>query len=214
MLSVDASRKQITDALVVYDNSPRSSTVYIAFPNAEGAVVVGNAGDLCAYLKKLAGELLAGGQEALLRRLRDIADLPDTSTIIKNTKIKQRIVIEQILYGGVRAKLVALQPLECVGPGCVQKDDDGNLKSCSTCRCVKYCSKACQKRHWKDARGHKGVCAALAEATADVSKNGVQNAGLAASTTKAMAEFTRNDLYALSQLSPSLRTLFKAQQGL
>lgn len=34
---------------------------------------------------------------------------------------------------------------------------------CAVCRKARYCSKACQKQHWKQ---HKLVCKALAEAAA------------------------------------------------
>jgi hypothetical protein len=39
------------------------------------------------------------------------------------------------------------------------------LTACSGCRVMLYCSKDCQRTHWK-AGGHKGQCAALAAAAA------------------------------------------------
>ena len=35
----------------------------------------------------------------------------------------------------------------------------GNLKTCSGCVCVHYCSVACQKRHWT--KEHKGECSRM-----------------------------------------------------
>ena len=36
-------------------------------------------------------------------------------------------------------------------------------KPCAGCRCPRYCSRACQKRHWKaTAGGHKAACGAMA----------------------------------------------------
>jgi hypothetical protein len=39
--------------------------------------------------------------------------------------------------------------------------DDVNLKKCSRCKTVKYCSRACQKDDWKE---HRAVCNAAAAA--------------------------------------------------
>ena len=39
------------------------------------------------------------------------------------------------------------------------KDGTG-FERCSKCKCVRYCSRECQRAHWK--RSHKKVCAHLA----------------------------------------------------
>jgi hypothetical protein len=43
----------------------------------------------------------------------------------------------------------------CANPGCSKTD---NLKNCSRCKQVQYCSRECQAAHWKN--GHKGCCKA------------------------------------------------------
>ena len=33
-----------------------------------------------------------------------------------------------------------------------------NMKTCSGCKCAIYCSKACQRAHWKKDGGHQNMC--------------------------------------------------------
>jgi hypothetical protein len=51
----------------------------------------------------------------------------------------------------------------CAGCGAVRKLDELPYKSCSACRAVSYCTKECQKKHWKQ---HKKECATLAASAA------------------------------------------------
>ncbi|CAN0435888.1 unnamed protein product [Ectocarpus sp. 13 AM-2016] len=39
--------------------------------------------------------------------------------------------------------------------GCSNCGKDGSLRPCSRCRHVRYCSRDCQRQHWKD---HKRDC--------------------------------------------------------
>jgi hypothetical protein len=56
-------------------------------------------------------------------------------------------------------------PRMCGNSSCSNSDVTSDLKSCSVCRCVDYCSRKCQKLDWK-AR-HKEICKKVA---ADVRK--------------------------------------------
>ena len=47
------------------------------------------------------------------------------------------------------------------GAGCAH----AGIKVCANCRAVRYCSKDCQRRHWKE--GHKAKCQAAQAAAAD-----------------------------------------------
>lgn len=54
----------------------------------------------------------------------------------------------------------------CCAPGCATHPHDigegGKMQRCSGCRLLQYCSRECQKRHWKQERWpHKAVCARL-----------------------------------------------------
>lgn len=47
----------------------------------------------------------------------------------------------------------------CAGCGSI----DRKLLKCSGCKCVRYCSKACQTKHWKN---HKKLCKIISSAKA------------------------------------------------
>lgn len=52
----------------------------------------------------------------------------------------------------------------CGAPGCDQRERDlgRRLQRCAACGVLQYCSKECQKRHWKaDEASHKAVCARI-----------------------------------------------------
>jgi len=51
-----------------------------------------------------------------------------------------------------------LQPLldRCSFPQCGRKGETCNLRTCTRCSNAKYCSKECQRKHWKV--GHKDKC--------------------------------------------------------
>jgi len=49
---------------------------------------------------------------------------------------------------------------KCAKCGQGAKDEAHKLMLCSSCKCVHYCSKVCQKLDWKQ---HKGLCASLAK---------------------------------------------------
>jgi hypothetical protein len=49
----------------------------------------------------------------------------------------------------------------CAYPGCNKSHGRETLQRCSRCLSVRYCGKACQKKHWKS--GHKKECPKLAK---------------------------------------------------
>ena len=52
-------------------------------------------------------------------------------------------------------------PLTCCNPMCSNEDDKiaPKFKYCAKCKYARYCSKECQRMHWKN--GHKEACAPL-----------------------------------------------------
>ena len=46
----------------------------------------------------------------------------------------------------------------CSSCGKPRSASGGNMKSCSGCKCAIYCSKVCQRAHWKKDGGHKTMC--------------------------------------------------------
>ena len=56
-------------------------------------------------------------------------------------------------------RLCGLQVCACCG--CTVAE----LRKCSACRAVGYCSRECQAKHWKAAGGHKQECGRLAAAS-------------------------------------------------
>ena len=50
---------------------------------------------------------------------------------------------------------IMVSNVESVAPCVVCGTTVGGTQSCSVCRSVFYCSKACQKRHWRE---HKVTC--------------------------------------------------------
>ncbi|EJD49424.1 hypothetical protein AURDEDRAFT_182952 [Auricularia subglabra TFB-10046 SS5] len=60
----------------------------------------------------------------------------------------------------------------CATPGCTVHPQDvpgGKLQRCGACKLVQYCSRECQKRHWKAAEyPHKRVCVQLKDLQVDV----------------------------------------------
>lgn len=59
-----------------------------------------------------------------------------------------------------------IQSEECSNCGSSTK-----LLSCARCRIQKYCSKACQKQHWKAIGGHKQFCVSKGERKKDLPSN-------------------------------------------
>jgi len=58
--------------------------------------------------------------------------------------------------------------MKCSNPSCHASGSDTKLQACSRCKVTSYCSRDCQRIHWKN---HKGVCnnnAAHAEALKSV----------------------------------------------
>jgi hypothetical protein len=46
---------------------------------------------------------------------------------------------------------------KCSNPACEKKESTkGEFSKCSACKKSSYCSRVCQKEHWKS--GHKAVC--------------------------------------------------------
>ena len=54
----------------------------------------------------------------------------------------------------------ALAPDACANCGILGESVGVKLNSCSRCKAVKYCGKACQLKHWKEG-GHKKICLTL-----------------------------------------------------
>jgi ankyrin repeat protein len=68
----------------------------------------------------------------------------------------------------------ASQITECAACGNTSGTSGAALKMCARCRSVKYCSVACQRRHWSV---HKRRCAAAPEGPASKAAGGVGAAG-------------------------------------
>eukprot|EP00928_Gymnodinium_smaydae_P058298 TRINITY_DN41505_c0_g1_i1.p1 TRINITY_DN41505_c0_g1~~TRINITY_DN41505_c0_g1_i1.p1 ORF type:complete len:498 (-),score=29.62 TRINITY_DN41505_c0_g1_i1:86-1441(-) len=47
-------------------------------------------------------------------------------------------------------------PKSCGGPDCLAEENSEKFKLCASCKSVAYCSRKCQKAHWK--AGHKHFC--------------------------------------------------------
>lgn len=205
VLSIEESKQKIRDALALYTHIPRSTGVALKSSNERLPYIQGNAGDLADFLTKLDGELTAGGQRALMQRLQQLERIPNTSELVQNTKLKQRLAIENILYGNITT-LEFLSSVECANPSCCHDINNTKLKACGGCGCVKYCGRACQKVHWK--AGHREVCQNLAAATEDVVKNPPQP-DIKDITEEEIQQFAREHNFTwdeLRALSPSLNT--------
>jgi len=50
---------------------------------------------------------------------------------------------------------VKKQMMKCSNPSCYASGSDTKLQSCSRCKITRYCSKQCQRTHWKT---HKEMC--------------------------------------------------------
>ena len=82
---------------------------------------------------------------------------------IIETKTKTGMVIPQFI-GPPTDDEIGLKPIYanhlCGGCGKTQKEDGKDLEWCARCKDRKYCSKGCQKKHWKV---HKIICTRAAE---------------------------------------------------
>lgn len=209
MLSLAETKTLIADLLKLYENLTRSTLVYLEFTvDNSPAITIKTAGDIGDYLVNLQKEVDADGQEALLYRLRLFAAMPEKTTMDKNSKIGQKVFLEHLVYGD-RYKVLELSPMECGEPAC---SGHGKLMACSVCHCVNYCSKTCQKSHWKG--GHKHHCIYLTETTRHVDKSGKtkRHAIREPISGEDVEQFLKENDLTLDELvekAPSLYSMFK-----
>ena len=94
-------------------------------------------------------------QAASLRRfvhvISNVSSLDDMRTLLVTEGAfgASELLNAQILQN-------AAERFQVVCGGCGLREGLGNLQWCAGCRTVKYCSTACQKKHWKT--GHKREC--------------------------------------------------------
>ena len=208
MLSVQETQALIAELLSLHGNLTRSTILYLK-RTSDGALIFSNPGDLSDYLINLQREVTQHGQTPLHRLLKAFTVKPEDSTFQKNSKEKQQMVLEHLLYDD-RFQLHGLCSIECGGPQCTHNSIESGKKlmACSACRCVRYCSKKCQKSHWK--AGHKHVCDSIATAT-----DGVEKDSLSKKETVTDAEverFLKDQNISIEELmnsAPSLYSMFK-----
>lgn len=89
--------------------------------------------------------------------------LPKTFGVNEQTQLEsmsddqmwQVLQMMQSQFGGAKADLHQHVVLRQCGQCGTQEDKRGDLKTCSKCQVTAYCSRACQKAHWKK---HKRDC--------------------------------------------------------
>jgi len=88
--------------------------------------------------------------------------------IQKKTSKKQMKKIER--EDDIESMLTTDESTKCSNPTCEEREtaETGLFKTCVACRHVKYCSKHCQKTHWKSE--HKQECPKLNETKENVKK--------------------------------------------
>ena len=84
------------------------------------------------------------GSIKLLRKYDMVDAIEIVKDILKSSNKQQKSMVK------VKAKLV------CSNPYCIKVEKDQRFQMCSKCKKEFYCSKSCQKRHWKNA--HKANC--------------------------------------------------------
>jgi len=94
--------------------------------------------------------------------------LGDFTTISKKKGMKKRKKLER--EDDIEDLLPIDESLKCSNPSCdaMETSEEDRFQVCIACRHVKYCSKECQREHWRS--GHKQDCPKLKEAKENVKK--------------------------------------------
>jgi hypothetical protein len=118
-------------------------------------------------------ELAAAGypSDTVLQQLQQLVAAQEVTVHVSNRGQEVTFVstpLQLLQQAGVALCSLAV-PCLCNNPGCANTTGPTELSLvsgrsciCAGCQVARYCSRACQSRHWKQ---HKPVCAALAAAT-------------------------------------------------
>jgi hypothetical protein len=115
------------------------------------------------------------------------SNLPSSASSAANTPIQTQESLSHHLQTLGHALSSLVHAHACNNPSCSNMSGPseaklvaGSSSKCSSCRMARYCSRACQKEHWKH---HKPVCKGLADAVEGAS--GSNNASKSAASTDA-----------------------------
>jgi hypothetical protein len=140
----------------------------------EPAVVEGLAGAVQQWLRANREELVAAGypSDTVLQQLQQLVAAQEVTVHVSNHGQEVTLVstpLQQLQQAGLALCSLAV-PCLCNNPGCANTTGPTELSLvsgrsciCGGCQVARYCSRACQARHWKQ---HKPVCVALAAAAA------------------------------------------------
>ncbi|XP_045188920.2 uncharacterized protein LOC123546576 [Mercenaria mercenaria] len=95
--------------------------------------------------------------KGLMERMKDIGMMDDESTIFSLPPI---ITSRNVIENNNRGQQHPRQILDLVETCCFCHIDSNKLKKCGKCKKASYCSKECQKQHWKR---HQIICKLMTE---------------------------------------------------
>ncbi|XP_053406880.1 uncharacterized protein LOC123546578 [Mercenaria mercenaria] len=97
------------------------------------------------------------GNKALMKMKEDFGMMEDESTVFSIPPI---ITTRNVIEKNNRGRQHPRQILDLVETCCFCHIDSNKLKKCAECKKASYCSKECQKQHWKR---HQNICKLMTE---------------------------------------------------
>ncbi|KZP08179.1 hypothetical protein FIBSPDRAFT_269483 [Athelia psychrophila] len=115
--------------------------------------------------------------------------------------LKDQCVQWAHLYNNDYKMFASKYKTDCGYPLCSQNDSDHTFRRCSGCRFVQYCTKSCQRKHWRGQ--HKTLCA-------EMRSSGREPVGLSGPGLRFITHVVAHDCMGLDL---EQRNAFKFEQG-